>query len=160
MLRPLLPLLLLGVSGCFAYTPVSLDTVQPGENVRVRITPEQAQEIDALLMRETRILDGVLLERGPSFLVEVPVATQLQGGARQSLNQRILLPREGIVEMELKSLDRVRTGLLLGGAGALVIGTVIFTLTKELGGDTRTDPPAPPELRAPRFPPFTSVGHP
>ncbi len=140
-------LLALTLSGCFAYTPVALDSARPGEDVRVRISAEQAREIDALLLRETQVLDGRLLEVGPSFLLEVPVASNLQGGAMQSLNQRIRLDRSGIVGVELRQLDRTRTGIVVGGAGIIVLGAVVWALSRELGGDTRTDPPPPAEWR-------------
>ncbi len=145
------PCLLLGIvlSGCFAYAPVALDTVQPGADVRVLVTPEQARALDELLLREARMVDGRLLEVGADLLLEVPVASGLQGGAMQSLNQRVRLPRSEVLQVELRSLNRGRTGLVVGVAGAVVLGSVIHALSRELGGDTRGDPPPPGEYRGP-----------
>ena len=46
-------------------------------------------------------------------------------GAR-ILHQQVSVARSGILEVELRELDTVKTGLLVGGGGALITAAIIM----------------------------------
>jgi hypothetical protein len=147
--RSAVVLLLVLTAGCHAHTPVSLTQITPGEQVRVRVTQVQAQALEPLLLRERQVLDGTVLAVSPQLLLEVPVASHLQGGTRQDLRQRIALEPSQVLGVELRELDRFRTGLLVTAGGAFLVGAVALALSREAGGDTRGETPPPAELRGP-----------
>jgi hypothetical protein len=78
-------------------------------------------------------------------LIQVPVAAQLHGARVETLHQRLRIPHDGIVELELRSLDRTRTGLVVGGGLAVLAGLVIRQLSRQTGGDSRRPGPNPPQ---------------
>lgn len=141
--------LLLG--GCFAYVPVDPGAVRPDDDVRARVSAARAAELDPLLMRDARVLEGRVLEAGGDLLLEVPVASDLRGVRVETLHQRIRLPQQDVLELELRRFDRTRTALVLGSGLAVALAVVIHQLTRESGGDTQPPGPDPTELRIPLF---------
>jgi hypothetical protein len=147
--RPVLVLMALLTAGCHAHTPLPLSQVTPGEQVRMRISQEQARALEHLLLRERQVLDGTVVEIAPQLLIEVFVATHLQGGSRQDLRQRIALEPSEVLGVERRELDKFRTGLAITAGSAILAGSIVMALTRESGGDTRGSEPAPGELRGP-----------
>jgi len=137
------------LSGCYAYVPVEPTQVRPDQDVRVRLSMAQARELDPQFVGERRVLEGRVLEVGADFLLEIPVATGWVGTSAQSLHQRVRIPVGEITEVDVRSLDRGRTGILVGGALGLIIGVVVHALVRESGGDPRPTPLPPDELRIP-----------
>jgi hypothetical protein len=139
-------------SGCYAYTPVDLHQIRVDDDVRARVTTEHARELDPILMRDARVVEGRVLEVGrvgQEFLIQVPVHSEFRGTAAHTLSQRVHVPYSEIAAVELRTFDRTRTGLLAGGGLAVAVGVVIRAFTRQSGGDTRPDPGTPDELRMP-----------
>jgi hypothetical protein len=114
--------------------------------VRVRLSQDAADRLTDEGVTGTRLLDGVLLQNGgESLLLDTDMTA---GASRRTLRQRLSIPVGGITEIELKQLDRVKTGVAIG-VGVAVVGTVIAAqLAGGFGGDE--DPgPEPGELRVP-----------
>lgn len=147
--RSIMLAILLLTAGCYAHTPVPLTQITPGEQVRVRISQSEAQALEHLLLRERQVLDGTVLAVTPQLLLEVPVAANLEGGTRQDLRQRITIEPSQVLGVELRELDRFRTGLFVTAGGAILISSVVLALSREAGGDTRGEIPPPAELRGP-----------
>ena len=59
---------------------------------------------------------------------------ELRGIQFQTISQRVIIPREGFLEMELKELDRGRTIGILALAGVAVGTFLIQQLSKDSGG--------------------------
>jgi hypothetical protein len=145
LLATLSSLLLTGA--CYSYQPARLESITPGSSVRVRLSQDAADRLTDEGVTSTRLLDGVLLQNGgESLLLDTDMTTG--GAARRTLRQRLSIPVSGITEIELKQLDRVKTGVAIG-VGVAVVGTVIAAqLAGGFGGDE--DPgPEPGELRVP-----------
>lgn len=146
-----LGLLLPFLGGCFAYVPVDVGQIQPEDDVRARLSASLAGELDPMLLRDARVLEGRVIETGGALIIEVPVVSDLRGSRVEALHQRVRVPITEITEAELRSLDRTRTGLFVGGGLAVTLAIVIHQLTRESGGDPRTPGPDPTELRVPVF---------
>ena len=140
MTRLLRPLgLLLFTTGCFSYLPVtSASDVQPGLSVRARVSPTASARIAPLLgATEARRLDGTLISQSAdTLIVEVPIVMQDAREFGHTPNQRVSIPRGDLLELEVRRIDRFRTGALAGGA-AIVIGSI---LVNALQGDPGKEP--------------------
>lgn len=146
-------LLLPIAAGCYSYAPLETSRLQPGEDVRLRITAGAAEQIEPLLGRtDARLLAGTVISTGAdTLIVEVPTTTRMAGsGTYQTLNQRVSIPRSSLLELESRSLNRTRTWIVTGAAAAIV-GAIVLNATVERGGSDRPPGGTPPELR-PRLP--------
>lgn len=149
---PAIPLLLLALlSGCYSLVPVNPESAAVPMRVRAHITPEAAARIAPALGEPREELDGRLVERAPDGLyIEVRSGELQSGFGTTALTQRFLLAPTDLVALQRRQLDRNRTALL-AGAGAVVLGAVIYDmLTGEAGGTG--GPPitgGPPEARIP-----------
>jgi hypothetical protein len=127
--------------------------LQPGEDVRMRITAGMAEQIEPLLGRtDARLLSGTIIATGAdTLIVEVPTTARMaRSGTYQTLNQRVSIPRSSLLELESRSLNRTRTWIATGVAAA-VVGAIVLNATVERGGSGGPPGGSPPELR-PRLP--------
>ena len=146
-------LLVLLAAGCYSYAPMEASRLQPGASVRMRITAGTAEQIEPLLGRtDARLLAGTVVSTGTdTLIVEVPTTTRLAGsGTYQALNQRVSIPRTGLLEVESRALNRTRTWIVTGAA-AVIVGAIVLRATVEGPGTGGEPGGGPPELR-PRGP--------
>lgn len=151
-MRRLLPFFLVS-TGCYSYAPMEASRLQAGESVRMRVTAGTAEHIQPLLGRtDARLLSGTVVSTGAdTLIVEVPTTTRLAGsGTYQTLNQRVSIPRTGLIELESRSLNRTRTWIVTGAA-AVIVGAIVLRATVEGPGTGGEPGGGPPELR-PRWP--------
>ena len=137
------------VTACYTYAPMDASRLQPGANVRMRINAETAEHVEPLLGRtDARQIGGTVIVAGvDTLIVEVPTTTQLAGSRTfQTLNQRVSIPRTGLLEVESRTLNRTRTWLVTGAA-AVIVGAIILNATVEGGGNQGGNGGGPPELR-------------
>jgi hypothetical protein len=120
-------LLLAATSGCYTFQPISADGIGPGQDVRVRVTGAFSDSLAPLLMRDdARILEGPVISGDrASILMDVPVSNELRGIRTETLNQRVEIPRDAMVDVETKELSKGRTyglvAFVVAGATAVVI---------------------------------------
>ena len=140
---------LLLLSGCYRYTPIEPSALQTGMSLRARITGAAADQIGPLLGRsDARVLTGRLIVPGPdTVIIEVPSVLQADVGTSiQTLNQRVSIPRTAIVDVESRTLDRVRTYAVAGGAALVVGGFILRSTVLNPGKDNLPGGQVPPEL--------------
>ena len=145
--------LLPAVAGCYTYLPLDGTQLQPGADVRMRITAPTAAQIEPLLGRtDARVLTGTVVSSGAdTLIVEVPTTTRLAGsGMSQTLHQRVSIPRSSLVEVESRSLNRTRTWIVTG-ATALIVGAIVLRATVENSGTGGEPGGGPPDLTVPVF---------
>ena len=130
--------LLILVTGCFSYIPARPGEVEPGLDVRARVSPAAGERIAPLLgATDARKLDGRLITNGAdTIVVEVPTVMLDNREFGRTPNQRVSIPRRDLVELEVRKLDRWRTMGIVGGA-AVVLG---LTITKALRGEPGKEP--------------------
>lgn len=151
--RALLVLASLAVlAGCHTFQPVTYEALAPGQDVRARVTGVWADSLDAFLLRDARTFEGQVVENRPgSVLLEVPVHSEYTGMALRSIRQRVELPPEAFVDLELKRMDRGRT-LGAVAAGAVVVAAVaIAQLTGDSGGAPSPGEPGPVDSWIPAY---------
>lgn len=154
LLRLSLLLVLPLTAGCYKYVPSSVGEVEPGESVRARLTPDAARLFEDALFpdaRGARLLEGEILAKSDtSLLMLVPSVQRTQGIRMQTFGQRAEIPISGVTEVELRQIDGLATGLLVGG-GVLAagIGVALGLSGNEGETDRPRDGPGPDEIRIP-----------
>jgi hypothetical protein len=124
-------LLLVGavLGGCYSHRPVTLDEVAAGDDVRVRVTAQEVDRLEAEIPLPDRVFRGTVVGAESGLLLQVPVpgseATSTSAGP---LFNRIRVAPDGLVEVEVRELDRVRTFGLVAAATAVatVVGIAAF----------------------------------
>lgn len=136
-------------AGCYSYRVAQLDEVQPGAGLRLRISAAEAERLAELRLREDRLVTGTLVSDGDTqVIVDTEIGVNDATRGMRALTQRITIPLAEVREVELRRLDPVKTGALLGGV-AVGVGIAVAAA---LGGGDGADVPAPPgtsELRVP-----------
>ncbi len=135
--------LLLATTACHSYRPAALADLMEGDRVRARLTPAQHEELRDVLLEGDRLVEGAVIEPGAdTVMLEVPVVTLTEGIRMQSYSQRLRLSPAGIVEVELRTLDRGRTWGLAAAVAAVGGGILWY----EFGRRSRrggANPPPP-----------------
>lgn len=151
--RALLTAGLFLATGCYAYSPTRVESLVPGQGVRVHLTPMEAVRLEEIRRTDDRVMEGTFQgTTGLVLSVSTPVSRNDPMTGMRALTQTVEIPVAQVVEVEEKRLDRLRTGALVAGltAGA-VLGIVIATRNIESGGPG--DRPTPPDQsRIPSFP--------
>ncbi len=119
------------LAGCYHYVPGELSDLGPGTDTRVRITESEASRFATILPGgDRRLLEGRVVQRGTdSLLLQVAVSSNLVGTRVETLSQRIDLAQHDITNVELRRLDKWKTGLLIGGAAGVGTALLVSTLT-------------------------------
>ena len=140
-----LPLL----TACYAYVPVEPAALRPGMSVRARVSAATATRMAPLLgMSDARLLTGKLIESGADgMIIEVPsLAPRDFSSSSEVLHQRVSIARAELVELEGRSLDKLRTGAFVGGT-AVILGAALVKALKGDPSTTRVTPGSPAEIR-------------
>lgn len=129
-----LTLLVLAFAGCYRYVPADRTALTPGRDVRVRINEAESSRFATILPDGARLVEGTVIQNGAdTLLLDVPVASNVLGSRVETINQRLDFSRAGIVDIELRQLDRIKTAIVVGGGG----GLGLFVLIKGLQGAFR-----------------------
>jgi hypothetical protein len=131
---------------CYSFSPVALDPVPVGENVRLVVT--RAGVPDLLSVAERVDLVPVIRGRvtgseGGSLLVRMPLRQeQGQGLAGPDVAQLVRVPIDEILAVELQSFSLAKTSFFIAGAAGAA-AFVVFKIIDGGRGDDGTDPPDP-----------------
>lgn len=140
----LLLLTVLGVApGCYRYTPVRAADIGPGTPVRAWITLEEADrlQLSTTLLTDRPVVQGSVVEVSPASL-DVLARVQAPDGSLgpSPLRQHFTISTNGLRELEVRSLDRMRTGLGIS-LGTALVGWVVWMQTHGwFGGNTESAP--------------------
>ncbi len=150
-------LLLLPTAGCYTFQQASVSEVVPGQDVRLRVTGAFADSLGPLIMRtDARVVEGsVISEASDALLVEIPVDNELVGMRLETLSQRVEIPEEAFVDVEVKELSKPRTAGAVAVVAGVAAAIVITQFNDDSGGAQRPGPGQPVESRVSR--PFFSV---
>jgi hypothetical protein len=117
----------LALAGCYSYSVTPTTALQPGQQVRVRVSSAEAARLEHVIGEGTSRVDGKLLEQNESSItlaVSVPWTTNSSAAASQ-MPQRIVIPLTEVRETELKRRDEFRTGLLVTAALGVILVVII-----------------------------------
>ena len=142
-------------AGCYRYEVVPLARLQPGMDVRTRLSGEAVERARRNSETPPGMLDGFTVRgqvarvSADSLRLTIPT-TVSDGGYRASvLTQDIAFPSTDVVGVERRELDKVKTGLVTAGAG---IAAFFIVRQAQGGGHALGKPPGtggPPENRVP-----------
>lgn len=122
------------LSGCYTYSAMAPEAVQPGANVRARITADQADRASELLGTESRILQGVVVRSDAEALIlSISAVVGTTGLQVQRLRQNLPIPPSALLELEVRRLDKTRTAAVVAGAAA-VAGYLVYEAFDTGGG--------------------------
>lgn len=130
--------LCLSAIGCHTFRPVGLEELDPGMEIRARVSAAQAAELSEYLPTEKDgLIEGTVISASPGqLLLFVPVTTRNVPGQMETLGQRLEIPSDGIFEVELREFDRSKT-VLAAASVASLIGYILYaTLRKGSSGGT------------------------
>lgn len=132
-------------SACYATFPVQPETVPPGEEVVIHLSPEASQRTSMEAGYNVRTMSGRLAwVEEDSLSLSVFAGRRVQGMAVDNTRAVYNFSRPDVVLMERRELHRERTLLLAGG----IVGAVVFTvLQARSSGGTGPNPigePPPP----------------
>ena len=126
-------LLSLAAVGCHTYQPIALDEIQPSMTVRARLSAERAEEIARVHPVGGGVIDGKVLGSDSEELqILVPLRQPTGVRSEQAIGVPLGIPNQDILLVELKKLDRTKTGLLAVGGAALV--GLLFSQSMDGGG--------------------------
>ena len=131
-----LGLMACALSACYAYTAAPPAGARIGERVRVRVSGAEADRLEPTLGLNGRTIEGDLLEQADSSIaLGVALPYQLDATTMASrAQQRIVIPRAELQELELRRLDKVRTSLLVGVGVAAVVAIAASKGSSLFGG--------------------------
>ena len=124
------------LSACYTYAAVPASGARVGERVRVRVSGAEADRLEPTLGLSGRTIEGDLLEAADSSIaLGVALPYQPNGTTVASrAQQRIVIPRAELQELELRRLDKVRTSLLIGIGVAGVVAIAASKGSSLIGG--------------------------
>src|SRR5437867_330096 len=116
-------------SACYTYVPVSVEGVQPKEDVRLRVTETAAARLAKDLGSFSTVVDGQFAPEGPdSVSIGVAIDRSYRGTTIGTTSQALFLARSEIVDVRKREFSRSRTILLgagtVAGFGLLALGIV------------------------------------
>ncbi len=117
----ILALLALGpAAACYSYQTIPLDDVRPAAEVRLRLTPEAAPRVSAVVGYPTEDVQGTVVQvQDGAVLLTVPAPMPPEGATGQQLYQRLDVPTSQVVEVQRRRLNPLKT---YGLVAAAVVG--------------------------------------
>ena len=121
------------LGGCYSYRVVPVEQAPVGRTVRARVSLAEAERLREVLGRDDRVVEGQLLAP-PDSAVLVAVRTSSVDAAVQT-HQRVMVPRGSLLELEVRRLDRWKTG---GVVAVLAVAATAVALS-QFNSDKPTD---------------------
>lgn len=148
MYRVIVFLSILLLAGCYSYAPARTEALSAGTEVRAHLTGAGSDRLLDVNGLDTRRLEGEVLDVGEDRIVlSVPVPADPGSPRYRGLEERVILPLADLAELEIREMDRTRTGLFAGGA-VVVAGSILrAALRGESKSEEGTGPPPPNEFR-------------
>ena len=144
-------------TGCYRYVPAQIEATPPGTGVQLFVTESGTREAEiagALREGEPRLRGTVVGVEGDRLLLRMSVARLQDGFTASSIDQAVSVPVGEIVAFQRRELDRLKTGLLIGGGAAAVAGIAVLILDP-LGGSPDRPGPDPDEAVIVSLPGFS-----
>ena len=102
----LLSVVLPVVSGCYQYAPVASQALPANADVRARLSDAEIERLGfrEIVPIEERTFEGKVVQNGPDTLALLVHVTSAQdwGFRDREINQRLSIPWNSILELELK----------------------------------------------------------
>jgi len=130
---------------CYTYAPATLETVPTGARVRVLITSAAEQRLHPLGVSGTMMTGELLGRNGDSLSLLVPSVPMGSRYESRPLYQQVVVSSGDILRVDLRRLDRFRTGVAVGVAAAVAAAITVQALGGWSGATSGGDGGGPPE---------------
>lgn len=130
-------------SGCVRWVPARVGEVPVGTDIRLRLSEEGAEQLEETTGTGQSEVSGQLLQWGSEVMVSAALQTAGAGANSSNLRQRFVVDEEHVVGVDIRELDRTRTGLFAGTI-AVVAGSAIVWVVSKLSGSGTAAPSEPP----------------
>ena len=126
-------------SACHSYRYADRSEAVVGADVRVRLTPEETGRLQESVRVQNRQVEGTVTEGSgdDGLMIEAPVLN-----TSPRIYQRVRIPQDEIVDLEVSEFSRGKTALLVG---ALVAAVAAIGFTAALSDKNENDENLPPE---------------
>ena len=148
----LLPLFGVCLASCVTYTQIPTHEPTPGDEVRVRLTQDEAERLRDRTGRRVERLEGRVQPGAPvadSLRMMVTWGAAWAGTPMEGRRDLVTLPRSSVIEMERKEISRSRTaalGVALAAAVVVLFRSVGSDGDGQSGGLPPDGPPPPVDL--------------
>ena len=114
------------LGGCYSYTPAEPAAVPAGSHVRLRAAGGASLDGAPAGLDRDRIVRGRLLHSPTvdTLLFSLAIEPESPTTARRGLRSTVAIPTASVSALEIRRLDRTRTGALVG-AGAVLAAVVL-----------------------------------
>jgi hypothetical protein len=154
--RILVGLFVLLATGCYSYVPVELEVAPVGQDVRVYLSRTGVERLRELggdqipgAAADQPVVSGTLVRRtGSDFSLLIPVTSRQVGFLQTDLGQQVTFPAADAVQVQLRKVSALKTGLVVAGSTAL-IGYVIVNIVQGARQPVDRPIPEPGDLRFP-----------
>lgn len=112
----------LGLAGCYSYTRVEPGAVPPGSDVRVRVSNGVELNVGELpLLEDGGMVEGKVLRTptADTLFCDVLLGIPEEGAASRGLRGTVSIPAGAVESVEVRRLDKLRSGGLVGAGVAL-----------------------------------------
>lgn len=154
--RAVVALALAGVvnGGCFTYAPIAFDSVQPKDDVRLRVTDDAAARLSKDLGAFSREIDGEMSREGrDSVALGISIDRSYKGMTVGTSTQTLVLARSEVLEVRKRQFSKQRTAIFSAatvvGFGLLAAGIAQLVDPNGPNDGQTTNPPPPTGLRRP-----------
>jgi hypothetical protein len=154
--RVVVALVLAGLvnGGCFTYAPIKFESVQPKDDVRLRVTEDAAARLSKELGAFSTEIDGELSPEGrDSVALGISIDRSYKGMTVGTSTQTLVLARSEVLEVRKRQFSKQRTVIVsvasVVGFGLLAAGVVQLLDPNGPDDSQTTNPPPPPGLRRP-----------
>lgn len=129
---------LVSSAGCYTFRPAAAEDIGVGEDVRLRLTGAFSDSLAPLLgWTDARVVEGLVVVDEPSALMlEVPVNRQMAGTRIQSVAQRVEIPDDAFVDVEIRELSKPRTVAAIASVAGAAAAIAIWQFAGDNGGGT------------------------
>ncbi len=139
----LLMALVILVSGCARWVPARVGDVPIGTDIRLRLSDEGAAQLEELTGTRRSEVSGQLLQWDSEVMVSAALQAAGAGANSSSLRQRFVVDQEDILGVDIRELDRTRTGLFVGGVAVVAGSAIVWVVSQLVGGGTAATNPPP-----------------
>ncbi len=127
-------IVLWGLSGCFTYVPVESAVPEPGQEVRVHLSPSLDVDVGAVIVRDVTMMEGALYRVTSDTLAVWTQWIHSLGGSRYYANGQVhVMDRKNVPRLEVRQLHAGRT--ILATVLTLGVGAGVFAFTADLGAE-------------------------
>ena len=137
------------LAGCYTLSPVRTDRELAPGRFRVHLSDSGAARVAGPLGGPVTVIDGRLTGATADEIVLLVPSSGAAGFGKQTLYQELHLQKREVDGLERRRLDRMRTGLTVGGVAAVAGFLLYRSLSGDAGGSPDGGPVGPSESRVP-----------